>query len=270
VTDLVTLVQAIVHDTLDGFRTAELGVVTTLHSHESGGDKNNYECDVELRDSGLELKRVPIATHRVGEVAIPNPGDLVLVQYMNGDIHSAVITGRLHTDQVRSPEAKPREHVYVSQDADEAGVRRFYLELPKSNKVTLEDAKLVLEMGKTTVTVENDGKVEIKTNDQDVTITDQAGNNLVKLEISPGTATIKGATKAVVEAPQVELTSGATHPVVFGDQLLTYLNQIVSTFASHMHPGELALGSFPVTPAPPVPPLPPATPDLLSVKVKTG
>jgi hypothetical protein len=270
VSDLVTLVQAIVQDTLDGFRTAELGVVTTLHSHESGGDKNNYECDVELRDSGLELKHVSIATHRVGEVAIPNPGDLVLLQFLNGDVHSAVITGRLHTDQARSPEAKPREHVYVSPDADEAGVRRLYLELPKNNKLTLEDAKVVLEMGKTTVTVENDGKVEIKTNDQDVTITDQAGNNMLKLAIQPGEATVKGQMKVVVDAPQIELVSGGTHPLVFGDQLLQYLNQIVSIYQSHVHPGELALGAFPVTPAPPVPPLPPATPDLLSLKVKTG
>jgi len=37
-----------------------------------------------------------------------------------------------------------------------------------------------------------------------------------------------------------------------------------------MHPGELAAGFIPVTPAPPVPPFPPATPSLLSMKVKSG
>jgi hypothetical protein len=52
--------------------------------------------------------------------------------------------------------------------------------------------------------------------------------------------------------------------------LLLYLNQLVSLYQTHIHPGELALGVFPVTPAPPVPPLPPPTPDLLSTKVKTG
>ena len=59
---------------------------------------------------------------------------------------------------------------------------------------------------------------------------------------------------------------GATHPAVFGDQLLTYLNQLVAMFNSHVHPGELAAGFLPVTPAPPVPPFPPATPALLSIK----
>jgi hypothetical protein len=41
-------------------------------------------------------------------------------------------------------------------------------------------------------------------------------------------------------------------------------------FNAHLHPGELAAGFIPVTPAPPVPPFPPATPALLSVRVKTG
>ena len=141
----------------------------------------------------------------------------------------------------------------MSPDPDESGVRRLYLELPKSNKLTLEDDKVVLEMGRTAVTVENDGKVEVKTNDQDVTISDSGGNNMLKLEISPGEATLKGQTKVVVDAPQIELVSGSTHPLVFGDDLLKYLNRIVSTFATHTHPGEMALGSFPVTPMTPVP-----------------
>jgi hypothetical protein len=57
---------------------------------------------------------------------------------------------------------------------------------------------------------------------------------------------------------------------VFGDNLLQYLNQLVTMFNTHLHPGELAAGVLPVTPAPPVPPFPPATPSLLSMKVKTG
>ena len=40
----------------------------------------------------------------------------------------------------------------------------------------------------------------------------------------------------------------------FGDQLLQYLNQLVTLFNTHVHPGELAAGFIPVTPAPPVAP----------------
>jgi hypothetical protein len=105
---------------------------------------------------------------------------------------------------------------------------------------------------------------------QTVTVSDQNGNNMVEIQVQQGKITVKGATKAVVEAPLIELVENATHPVVFGDQLLQYLNQLVSMFNAHLHPGELALGIFPITPAPPVPPFPPASPSLLSTKVKTG
>lgn len=112
--------------------------------------------------------------------------------------------------------------------------------------------------------------VTLNDSEQVITVSDQDGSNVVTIEVQQGKITVKGAIKAVVEAPQIELVENATHPVVFGDNLLNYLNQIVQTYATHVHPGELAAGFIPVTPAPPVPPLPPALPSLLSTKVKTG
>lgn len=50
---------------------------------------------------------------------------------------------------------------------------------------------------------------------------------------------------------------------------MTYLNQVVTTFNTHMHPGQMA-GPIPVTPMIPVGPLMPPTPDMLSMKVKLG
>jgi hypothetical protein len=268
-TDLVSLIRAIVEDVLQSYRTAELGVVTAVHSHSSGGDKNNYECDVQLRDSGLELKKVALTTQRVGAVAIPNVDDLVLVQFLNGDIHTAVITGRLYHDQIRSPEAKDREFVYISPDAAESGVRRVYLELPNDNKLTIDDDKLHIELGKTTLTINHDAEVEVKSNDKDITISDQSSGNAIEIKVQQGQVNIKGKTKVVVDAPQIDLVDGAGHPLVLGDNLLQYLNQVAAMYQSHTHPGEMAMGVFPVSPSPPVPPLPTATPSLLSMKVKT-
>jgi phage baseplate assembly protein gpV len=268
--DLVDLIQAIVRDELQGFRTAELGVVTAVYSHENGSDKHNYECDVRLRDSGLELKRLAICTQRVGAVAIPNPKDLVLVQYLNGDIHTAVITGRLYNDQVRAPEAKAHEYVYISQDSAESGIRRTYIELPNSNKLTLDDDKLLLEMGPTKITVNNDGDIELNCASNNVKIADGNGANLLEIQSGGGQVMVKGQAKVVVESPQIELVEQARHPLVFGDALVQYLTQVATLYQTHLHPGEMALGAFPVTPAPPVPPIQPPTPDILSVRVKTG
>jgi len=105
---------------------------------------------------------------------------------------------------------------------------------------------------------------------QTITVSDENGSNMVEIGIQKRKITVKGALKAVVEAPQIELVENAGHPVVFGDQLLQYLNQLVGFFNSHLHPGQMALGVLPVTPAPPVPPFPAATPALLSTKVKAG
>jgi phage baseplate assembly protein gpV len=269
-TDVIDVVQAVVREELRGFKTAELGVVTATYPHAAAGDTNNCECDVRLRNSGLELKRLPVATQRIGAVAIPNVGDLVLVQFLNGDVHAGVITARLFNDQDRAPEADDQELVYVSPDAPEAGKRRLSLEWPNANKLVVDDDKLVLEMGRTTLTINHDGEAVLDSGSQDITLTDHSGANLLTIAGSGGRVTVKAQTKVVVDAAQIELVDHASHPLVLGDQLLTYLNQIVTTYQTHVHPGEMALGVFPVTPAPPVPPLPPATPSLLSMQAKTG
>lgn len=112
------------------------------------------------------------------------------------------------------------------------------------------------------VTMDDSGQV--------ITVSDENGSNLLKIEVQRGQITIKGATKAVVEAPQIELVENATHPVVFGDELMLYLNQLVTLYQTHVHPGELALGVFPISPAPPVPPFPVPPPTMISTRVKSG
>ena len=103
-----------------------------------------------------------------------------------------------------------------------------------------------------------------------ITLSDKDGSNILTIDVPAGKIRIEGNMKVVVEAPQIELVENATHPVVFGDNLLNYLNQLVQLYQTHTHPGEMALGVFPVTPAPPFPSFPPATPALLSTIVKTG
>jgi hypothetical protein len=102
---------------------------------------------------------------------------------------------------------------------------------------------------------------------QTITISDALGLNLVTVKVLEGTVLVKGAVRVVLEAPLIQHGQNAFHPAVFGDQLLAYLNQLVALFNSHIHPGELAGGFIPVTPAPPVPFFPPATPSLVSTKV---
>lgn len=103
---------------------------------------------------------------------------------------------------------------------------------------------------------------------QTITLTDGAGLNSVEVSVVTGTVTVTGAARVVTSAPLIQEGSAtAAHPAVFGDQLMIYLAQLVVLFNTHLHPGELALGVFPVTPAPPVAPMPPPSPSLISTKV---
>jgi hypothetical protein len=100
-------------------------------------------------------------------------------------------------------------------------------------------------------------------------VSDAGGSNTITLKVRNGQIVIEATGKVVVNAAQIELVKSAPHPLVFGDTLLSYLNQLVATFNAHTHVGETVLG-LPVTPAPPVPPQTPPTPALLSTRVKTG
>jgi len=101
---------------------------------------------------------------------------------------------------------------------------------------------------------------------QTITISDALGLNLMQIRVLEGTVEVKSMVRVVLEAPLIQHGEAAVHPAVFGDQLLVYLTQLVTMFNAHIHPGELAAGILPVTPAPPVPPLVPPTPALISTK----
>lgn len=187
-------------------------------------------------ETGWALPAAPYAGDGVGVYTVPATGAGVWIEFESGDVSRPIWSGCWWGDgQV------PR---------DETGSDST----PSRKIIRTEEGLLVA--------LDDGGKT--------ITLSDANGNNLIKFQIQQGQIKMQAATKVVVEAPQIELVQSATHPLVFGDNLLTYLNQLVTMFNSHVHPGELALGILPVTPAPPVPFFPPATPSLLSVRVKCG
>jgi hypothetical protein len=182
---------------------AELGIVVKIFPH-SGSDKNNYECDVRLRDRNLTLERVPVATQQVGLANIPHVDDLVIVTFIGGDINSPIIIGRLYNDKDRPPDFKEEEIIYKPPYSKSKELRRVYLELPgDSLKITLSedgvdiktDSNVVIHTsGKTTL--ESDGGISIKAGGN-LSIEASGSLNIeshssVKLK-SAGTMTIEGA-----------------------------------------------------------------------------
>ena len=104
--------------------------------------------------------------------------------------------------------------------------------------------------------------------EQTITISDATGQNKIEIDAKSGTVTVKGLAQVVHDGAVVRIGSGAAaNPAALGKDLLAYLAQVVTMFNAHVHPGELALGILPVTPAPPVTQIPLPTPRLVSKKV---
>ena len=142
--------RRIVREELARLRTAELAVVTEQHPHASESDTDNYACTVQLRDSGIVLKRVPVATHRTGMVSIPAVGDLVLVQFVGGDVNAPIVIGSLYNDADRPPENDDGQAILhlplAAGDSDAAHI-----------EVSSKDGPvLVVRMGGTVVTIQDD------------------------------------------------------------------------------------------------------------------
>lgn len=175
--DTLRDLRRLVREELLSLRLAELGVVQESHPHADAGDDDNYACTVRLRDTGLVLPRVPVACGRKGMAAIPDVGDLVLVQFIGGDINAPIITGSLYNDEDRPP---PNDigQVVLSlpvDAADDEGVhvkivseseRSATLTLGASLKIELKDDDPVVKIdvgdGSATLTIDSDGTLTIK------------------------------------------------------------------------------------------------------------
>jgi hypothetical protein len=203
------------------------------------GKKGRVKVEVPAVLGELQVWAMPCVPYtgaNAGHYFVPEVGAGVWVEFEGGDASYPIWTGGFWSDD----------------------------DTPKTEKGADPDpaVKVLRSKEGLVVSMDDSGKV--------ISISDKDTDNFITIEVTAGKIKVKGKTKVVVEAPQIELVENAGHPLVFGDDLLTYLNQLCSIYQSHTHPGEMAAGVLPVTPAPPVPPFPTPTAALLSTKVKTG
>ena len=174
---LYETVQRIVQEELGRVRTAELAIVQEQHPHADESDKDNYACTVRLRDSGIVLEQVPVATSRIGCASIPAVDELVLVQFVGGDINAPIITGRLYNDEDRPPvngDGQAITHLPLgAEDGDAVHVelhsgdrRKLVVKLGSGIEVNVSDDDPVVELnvdgGKLTLRVDRDGAVSLE------------------------------------------------------------------------------------------------------------
>jgi len=181
--DPVAIIRAIIREELRTLQLGDIAVVTSAFPHAGDSDSHNYECNVKLRESDLELRKVPIVTPHIGMVSAPAVGDLVLLSYVGGDPNRAVVVGRLYSDEARPPLHEENE---------------WHVEAPLSGKTSFainKDGALVLTAGKTVVTVHQDDAVEI------------AGEQDLKIEVK-GNVNLKCGDCKIDASGNVELGNG--------------------------------------------------------------
>ncbi len=188
---LLETIQRIVQEELGRLRTAELGVVERQHPHAGASDKDNYACTVRLRDSGIVLEQVPVATPRIGAVSIPAVGDLVLVEFIGGEVSHPVIVGSLYNDQDRPPVSEAGQVVlHLPLGAGDSDAVRLELRSGQKREVTLRLGDgLVIQLR------DDDPVVEVKA---------AGGKAVLKIE-RDGTVSLNSQAKVNLEAPEINI-----------------------------------------------------------------
>lgn len=185
--------------------------------------------------SSWALPCAPFSGPDEGCFAVPPVGAAVWIEFQAGDVSRPIWTGGWW----------PRGDVPVPEEGSAGDPETKVMKTSSGLHIALDDA------GNTAV------------------VSDGAGANKITVRSRGGEIQVEAVGKVVINAAQIELIESASHPLVFGDSLLSYLSQLVATFNGHTHVGETLFG-IPVTPAPPVPPQTPPTPALISTRVKTG
>jgi len=231
------LVVEIAEQTRQRFYGKYRGIVSDNEDPKNMG-RIKAEVEEVLGDevSPWALPCTPYAGEGSGQYTVPSVGTGVWIEFEAGDPARPIWTG-----------------CWWKQDQ---------IPVNQSNTGKTADMKIIRTENGLMLSMDDDG--------QTISVSDQNGNNILKIEAQSGNIELMGTSQVVVDAPAINFVENSTHPVVFGDLLLQYLTQLVTMIQTHTHPGEMALGVFPVTPMVPAQVFPIPQTSLLSNIVKSG
>jgi uncharacterized protein involved in type VI secretion and phage assembly len=209
---IVEIIRRVVQQELARDRGALLGVVTTVHPHETADDENNYEADVRLKHENLELRRVPIAVGHVGVAAPPRVGDLVLVQFLNGDSNQPLVTGRFYHADERPPLHREDEVLFEQRVAADSTLN--HLRFTPNGSILLQ--RDVTEQGEN----DSEAKSTIKVDGPSGDIQIKSGDNIFITLTRDGEIQITAEGKPItVNCDTMKVTNGTTSTTIKGNEI---------------------------------------------------
>lgn len=209
--DLYDTLQKLVRHELRMRRFAEMGQVQAVYP----GDPGNYDADVVLHATDLVLRHVPVLTPRKGHASLPEVGDLVMLQFMGGDVNRPVIVGTLYNGDDRPPENAENDWVLQLPSGPDAKTSGLRVELRQADPIGFtvslkgdkfelvvhdDDPVATLTVSGTKLTIAGDGRVTLE-GGGDVEI--KASGNL-KLEAG-GSAEFKAGSTMKLQASKIDL-----------------------------------------------------------------
>jgi phage baseplate assembly protein gpV len=201
--DLFDTLQKMIRQEMRGRRFAEMGTVQAVYPTDPG----NYDADVVVHATELVLRHVPVLTPRKGFASLPEVGDLVLLQFMGGDLNRPVIIGTLYNGEDRPPENAENDWVLQlpsGPDDKESGLR---VELRQSEPIGF------------TVSLKGDKfKLDVQDDDPVVTLTVSG----TKLTIDGGGALVieGGGDMELKASGNLKLKAGGNAEIEAGGQLV--------------------------------------------------
>jgi hypothetical protein len=171
---------------------AGLGVVQDVNP--GSGTPPDHSVSVALRDSGLVLKRVPVAVGALGQNSLPASGDLVVVVFCEGDMHEPIVVGRVYPATVDPPPYD--ENTYALDLPPGSGGS------PKLSLQITAAPQLLLSLADSSVEVKvAQSLVSLAVGDFHVKI-DGSGSGQIEVASSGGAKiTLDGSGNVTVEAP---------------------------------------------------------------------
>lgn len=168
--NLYETVQRIVQEELRRVVSSDIALVEEQHP-------DTYACTVALRDSGIVLKEVPVASGRLGVASLPAVSDLVLVQFVNGDVNRPIIMGSLYNDVDTPPDDHDGKSVlHLPLGAGDSDATRIELSSEDARELIIslgsgvtvalkdDDPPVSIETSGATISIANDGTVQIESN----------------------------------------------------------------------------------------------------------
>ena len=179
------------------------GVARVVETHPAGQNSMpaNYAATIEMRDTGLVLPEVPIATGVIGFASVPALDEMVLVVFADADLNAPFIVGRIYNPDTLPPENTDGQLVFRTPPGQAQGDMNLVVEI--------DQPSVQLDMPGDLAVSLSEGQAQIRVGEMKLTLSSGGGGEAL-LEAGSASLRIKNGEAIEMAAPKIEIKSDTT------------------------------------------------------------